>query len=57
METLQEHEVKLTSQQLRVIAYALRRLISENKQYDDFASVLTVEIAEETITRLNLKTI
>lgn len=52
MDTLQEHQVKLTGGQLLVINYAIKELAQENKKYDDFASSLLVEYSEEILEKL-----
>jgi hypothetical protein len=51
MESLQK-QAAFTPQQFRLIAYALKELVRENKKYDDFASGILAEKAEELIKEL-----
>jgi len=53
MNTLQEHEVTLTSQQIMLINYAIKELASENRKYpDDFASSILVIQSENLLEQL-----
>ena len=53
MNTLQEHQVTLTAQQILLINYAIKELARENRKYpDDFASSLLVEYSEEILEKL-----